>query len=245
MRLDHARGDRGNSLTEMLIVMLIFGVILAAVGTLTMGFTRSNSQNVSRQTQVESARMASETMSKYLRTAVMPSQLTSACTNCQDAFVLGQDFAVQFYANIDNPGNSVGPSQVTYTVVQSGASAGDLVEKVQIPDSNVPTSTGYIYCNAEAGTASPACKARLRTRTVAKGVQVAAGAPVFTYYRKNGQRMTPTAGSLTTDDLSKVLAVELTVSVQSGKSYTVDPTTYVQRVTLPNAQAVLRQEAEN
>ena len=38
-----------------------------------------------------------------------------------------------------------------------------------------------------------------------------------------------------------VLAIELTVSVQSTTVTKANPTTYIQRITLPNAQAVLRQ----
>ena len=38
-----------------------------------------------------------------------------------------------------------------------------------------------------------------------------------------------------------MLAIELTVSVQSTTVTKANPTTYIQRITLPNAQAVLRQ----
>ena len=41
-----------------------------------------------------------------------------------------------------------------------------------------------------------------------------------------------------------MLSVELIVSVQAHRANKVDPTTYIQRVTLPNAQAVINQEEE-
>ncbi|KQY44172.1 hypothetical protein ASD18_17225 [Cellulomonas sp. Root137] len=230
----------------MLISMTIFSVLLAAVGTLTIGFMRTNAQSISRQDQVDSARVVVATMTKTLRTAVMPSQLTTTCTLCtQDAFVLGRDFAVQFYANVNNPGNTVGPSRVTYTLTTSGVGAGTLVEKVQVPDSNVPAATGYVYCDAEASGAPAACRNRLKSRTLATGVQSDTGA-IFAYYDRTGARLTPpTNGTLTADELKRVLAVELVVSVQSQNATKVDPTTYIQRVTLPNAQAVLRQDEED
>jgi prepilin-type N-terminal cleavage/methylation domain-containing protein len=239
--------DRGLSLTEMLVTMLIFGVVLAAVTTLTIGFTRANAQSISRQDQIDSGRVVVETMSKTLRTAVMPSQLTTTCTLCtQDAFVVGKDFSVQFYANINNPGNTIGPSRVTYTLMTSGPSAGALVEKIQKPDSNLPSATGYVYCDAEVAAAGSACKKRLKTRTVARGVQSTGSGPIFTYYDGTGARLAPPAnGTLTGSQLSNVLAVELVVSVQAQNGTRVDPTTYIQRVTLPNAQAVLRQDEEN
>ncbi|KQR17711.1 hypothetical protein ASF78_01910 [Cellulomonas sp. Leaf334] len=230
----------------MLVSMLVFSILIAAVGTLVIGFTRSNAESISRQDQVDSARVVVETMSKKLRTAVMPSQLTTTCTLCtQDAFVNGQNFSVQFYANIDNPGNSVGPSRVTYTLATTGAAAGTLVEKVQVPDSNLPAATGYVYCDAEAAAAGSDCRKRLVTRTLATGVQSGTG-PMLAFYDGAGARLTPpTNGSLTADELSRVLAVELVVSVQAQNATRVDPTTYIQRVTLPNAQAVLRQDEED
>jgi len=239
-------GDHGTTLTELMVTLLIFSMVVAATLTMAIGFARTNAENISRQDQIDSARASVETMSRTLRTAVMPSQLTSTCVSCtQDAFVVGRDFAVQFYANVNNPGNSVGPSRVTYTVETTGAGAGNLVEKVQRPDSNIPTASGYQYCNAEVAGAPAACRARLTTRVVARGVQ--AGTPVFKYYDRAGTRMTPTAagGTITATELARVLAVELVVSVQAPNATRADPTTYIQRITLPNAQAVLRQSEED
>lgn len=240
------RDQRGTSLTEMLVSMMVFSVLIAAVGTLVIGFTRSNAESISRQDQVDSARVVVETMSKKLRTAVMPSQLTTTCTLCtQDAFVIGRDFSVQFYANINNPKNSVGPSRVTYTLTTTGPAAGTLVEKVQVPEDNEPSANGYEYCDAEAAPAGSECSKRLTTRTLATGVQSNTG-PMLAFYDSTGARLTPPAnGSLTADELSRVLAVELVVSVQAQNATRVDPTTYIQRVTLPNAQAVLRQDEED
>jgi len=239
--------DRGTSLTELLVSMMLFSIVLGVVLTLTMGFTRTNSQVLTRQDQVDVARVAAEVMSKKLRTSVMPSQLTTTCAGCtQDAFVLGQDFSVQFYANVDNPGNSVGPSRVTYTVTATSTGVGTLTEKVQVPDSNIPTSTGYVYCNAEIAGADANCKKRLTVRTLAQGVQMTSGAAVFAYFDANGAAMLPSAsgGSLTASRLSDVYQVELMVRVQSPSGNKVKPTTYIQRVTLPNAQAVLKQKDE-
>ena len=242
-RLRHARtaarGDDGFSLPEMLVTLIIFSMIVLAVTTLAIGFAKTNGQNISRQDQIEGGRLSVETITKYLRTAVMPSQLT--CTTCTaDAFVNGQDFSMQFYANIGNPGNSVGPSRITYQVVTTGATAGDLVEKIQTPDSPVPGATGYAYCDAEAAAASVGCKSHLQTRTVVHGVQTGMG-PVFKYFKSDQTQLLPAGGgALTADDLSDILAVELSVSVKATKGISVDPTTYVGRVTLPNAQSALR-----
>lgn len=242
--------DAGSTLTELLVTMMVLGMVLAATVTLTIGFARTNAQNISRQDQIDTARVAVESMTKTLRTAVVPSQLSAACTGAcvdLDAFLLGQDGAVQFYANVNNPGNAVGPSRVSYAIVTESAGVGRLVEKIQVPDSNVASGTGYAYCNAEAAGATTACKARLTTRTLAKGIQLGTGIAAFSYYDSSGTRMSPvsTGGSLSADALGKVLAVELVVTVQQQNATRADPTTYIQRITLPNSQAVMRQNEEN
>lgn len=236
--------DAGTSLTELLIAMSLFSVVLIAVTTLSIGFMRTNQQNINRQTQIDTARTATEAMGKTLRTAVMPSQLTASCAGgcTTDAFVVGQDFSVQFYANLNNAGNSVGPSRVTYSVTTAGG-VSSLVEKIQVPDSNVAGATGYVYCDAEAVGASATCKSRLKTRTLAVGVQTAT--PIFTYYSPTSTTpLSPAAsgGSLSATDLGNVLAIELHVTVKSQGAVSTNPTTYIQRITLPNAQAVLPQE---
>ncbi|WP_421741940.1 PulJ/GspJ family protein [Cellulomonas sp.] len=242
------RDERGTSLTELLITMLVFTVVIMATAALSIGFARTNAQNISRQDQIDSGRVASEAMSKTLRTAVMPSQLALTCAGCTaDAFVVGQDYSVQFYANVDNNGNLVGPSRVTYSIDTSGANAGKLIEKIQVPDSAVPSPAGYVYCDAEVTGAPAVCKARLKTRVVASGIQTSTGTPVFSYYDWSGVRLNPatTGGSLPSASLAHVLAIELVVSVQAPNATKARPTTYIQRLTLPNAQAVMMQQQEN
>lgn len=237
--------DEGTSLAELLVSMMILGVIIAAVTTLTIGFGRATAQNNTLQTQVDEARAATERMSKTLRTAVMPSQLNSNCVSCStDAFLLGQDFAVRFYANIDNPKGTEGPKQVTYVVTTDAKGISSLIEKVQKPDPQATGVTSYTYCDAEAVGASAACRGRLVTRTLVKGVRTDEG-PMFAYY-DTAARLNPAAsgGSLNATALGKVLAIELSVTVQTPNATTAPPTTYIQRLTLPNVQSMIRQDSK-
>ncbi|MGV8967937.1 MAG: PulJ/GspJ family protein [Cellulomonas sp.] len=244
-RVARNHADRGTTLTELLVVMLIMGIVTAATAALTIGFQRTNAQNVSRQDQIDTARTAVEAMSKTIRTAVKPVQISSSCGGCtQDAFVAAGDFTVQFYANLNNQGNVVGPSRVSYAVSTSGATAGQLIESIQVPDSVVLIgAAGYVYCPATAVGATAACKARLKTRPVGFGILTPAGGPIFKYYDIQGNRMSPASGaSLTALQLAHVLAIEIVVQAKSQNATTTGaPTTYIQRVMLPNAQAVIRQ----
>ena len=248
--------DGGFSLTELMVTMFIMGMVVAATVSLTIGFERTNAENVSRQDQIDSARTAVEAMSKSLRTAVKPAQLTSTCTSClEDAFLQGTDFSVQFYANLNNPKNKIGPSRVTYTLVTTGPKAGQIIETIQQADPDSDGSgpnpwpdpiSGYAYCEATSGSATAACKARLSTRPVAFGAIATAGKPMLKYYDAEGVPMSPSTpgGSLTVPELRTVLSIEILVTVQSTNVTKPNPTTYVQRVTLPNAQAVIRETEE-
>ena len=235
--------DEGISLVELLVTMMVMGVIVAATATLVIGAQRTNSQTIARLDQVESARNAVERMSRTLRASVMPSQLLSSCAGCtEDAFVRGEDYEVQFYANIDNPRNTVGPSRVTYAVAETASGVADLVQTIQIPNSPTPTATGYQYCDPIADT-GPACQSRVQTMTIARGVLVDTARPMLTYYSADGPLAT-SGGALSAVDLARVLAVELQVVVQQQTSQRAQPTTYIQRILLPNAQAVIRQGEE-
>lgn len=244
-----ADDDRGTSLVELLVGMLILGMVIAATTTLTIGFQKTNAQNITRQDQIDIARTATERVSKVVRTAVKPSQLIDCLTPaCEDvtAFISASQTGMQFYANLNNAGNVRGASRVTYSVGTTGADAGVLIEKVQVPDHDafgnpIITTNGYTYCNAEVGGASAACKANLTVRRVATGVITAGAVPLFTYFDDQGAPMPLTAGSsLTAAQIDKVLAIELTVKVQKTGASAAKLTTFIQRIQLPNAQAVLR-----
>ncbi|MDM7853411.1 PulJ/GspJ family protein [Cellulomonas alba] len=241
------RTDEGTTLAELLVSMTLLSLILMAVVTISIGFTRANADTMTRQDQVDVGRVASEAMTKTLRTAVLPSQLITNCadkTACEDkAFLLGQKFTVRFYANLNNPGNTVGPSQVSYVLTTSGPNAGALVERIQVPDSASVALAGgyYTYCDAEASGATAACKKRLKKHTIAEGV-VGSGAAVFAYYDENGNALNPGSTGLSSDDLAKVAAVELTVTVKSSPK--IHSTTYIQRVSLPNVQASINEKQD-
>lgn len=226
-------GDAGITLTELLVTMFVMGVVVAGTTTLVVGVTRTNAQNVTRTDQVDAARTAVERMTKTLRTSVMQSQL--GCIGCaEDAFILGENLRVQFYANIDNPGNTVGPSKVTYEVVPTGTGLGELRETVQIPDSPVPTPSGYRYTNA----------ANVVRRVVVRDVRTDTGRALFSYYDRTGASLVPAGGALTSGQLKNVLAIELQLTVQTQAVTQARPTTYVQRLMLPNAEAVIRSGEE-
>jgi hypothetical protein len=113
---------------------------------------------------------------------------------------------------------------------------------VQSPDNLL---TPYTYCAAEAAGASALCKSHLVTQRLATGVLTVSGRPLLTYFNSDGLALPlagplTASGSLTAADLAQVLSIELTVEVQTPNATKAAPTKYIQRVTMPNSQSVIR-----
>lgn len=236
-----AGGDRGVTLVELMVTMVVTALVAALTAALVIGVQQTNQENVSRQDQIDEARVAVRSMSKTLRAAVTPSQLATNCLEgagcASGAFTQASGTGVQFYSNLDNAENKEGPSRVTYVLATTGPQAGELVETIQVPDPG-SSAAGYTYCTRGAG-----CEARISSRVLARGVQSAA--PVLRYFDTAGAAIPVSAGAnLSAEQLRSVLSVELTVSVQASGSSAAEPTTYIQRILLPNAQSLIKTGTE-
>lgn len=220
---DRRADDAGFTVVEMVVVIFILGIVLAMVqGALIMA-QRNTSAAKTRLDQVGSGKVAIEAMSRSLRTAVRPSQLSATCSSCDTlaAFMSGDSRSVNFYANIDNPNNIIGPSKVSYSVTSSG----DLVETIQPPNAHAAGDYNYQYCTPGASGCT------VYKRVLAR--KIPSTATLFTYYDASGAAITTLP--LTTAALSAVDQVDIFVTIQ--ETSTASSTTFTQRVALPNADA--------
>ncbi len=226
-------GDAGVTLAEVTVTTLILAMLVTALVMIVSAGQQVTLGLQERMNQSNTATIAMERVTRNLRTAVLQSQLTTTCvvSTCTDsAFLVGTPTSVQFYADVDNPGNTVGPSRVSYTVT-----GGVLTETVQRPDSPTPDANGYHYCTS----GSPGCV--IRTTELATGVQAAS--PVFSYYSA-ASPTTPlvvgSGGALTAAQLKVVDSIDVQLDVVQQGGANVGGTSLVQRVALPNADSVVR-----
>jgi len=224
--------DSGVTLAEMSVTVLVLSLLMGSLVAMVTAGVRVSTGVKERLDQSNTATIAMERMSRNLRTAVLQSQLTSACviTACTDsAFLVGGPTSVQFYADVDNPGNTVGPSRVTYSVTN-----GVLSETIQKPDSPTPDANGYHYC-----TTGTTCV--VRTTVIATGVQPTPS--LFTYYT-SAAPTTPmvmgTGGVLSAAQLKSVDSIDLSLQIVSAGGSPVLGASLYQRVALPNADSVIR-----
>lgn len=212
---------------EMIVVISILGAVLAMVQSTSILAFKDVGSNATRLDQAQQAKVGIEAMSKVLRTAVLPSQLLGTCTLCDlSAFLQGTTNSVSFYANVNNPNNTIGPSKASYTVDPADPK-GTLVEVIQPPNAHAVSDTNYQYCVASA----PTCTTD-KTRVVAYGVTGLS--TLFTYYDKNGAVLTP---PLDATELTQVDSMDIVLTIK--RSNLAKSTTLTQRVTLPNADSVV------
>lgn len=230
--------DHGFSIAELTVAMFISSLVAAAAAGMVNMALQSSKASETRLTSINDARVSVESMSRTLRTAVLPSQLQNNVDLTKAAFLQASPRAVYFYANIDNPDNTVGPSRLTYTVTAGGV----LVQTIQAPNTPIPVNRDYKYCDL-----SLASCAR-QTRALASGVD--ATGVVFRYFDQFGTELAPTATCggapcLDVDDMEAVDAVEVKVVLRPPANVKIGPTTYVTRVSLPNHDAVIRKESSS
>lgn len=225
--------DDGFTLAELLVAMLITSIVLGGLGAIYTATARTSSITQTRLAQTDDARNGVETATRVLRTAVMPKQLQDL-SSADAAFLSADRDSVSFYADIDNPNNTIGPSRVKLWVDASG----NFWELRQPPDQPPSVTYDYAYSNCTPNTAG--CKAI--QRLVAPGVQDTAAAPIFKYYTSAGTQITsiPITGS----GLADIDSVEITLTVSHTNAFSpVAATTYVERVALPNHAEIVREQA--
>jgi type II secretory pathway pseudopilin PulG len=225
---DDQRRDSGQTLVELLVAMLVLGIITGMVSIVLIGANRTSNETSGRITSSANAKVAIDTVTKNLRTAVLPQLVAGAtCPTCATvAFVQGTPTSVQFYANNNSDPTRLGPSKVTYTLTD-----GVLTERMQKPDPHAADVYTYTYC-----TPGPSCV--VSERVIARDVR---STRLFTYFDRAGLELTGT--TLNAAQLSRVDSIDVVIAVAASSEHTCttsgpECTTLVQRVTLPNADTV-------
>jgi prepilin-type N-terminal cleavage/methylation domain-containing protein len=228
--------EAGFTLVEMMVAIFVLAFLMAGV-TETMIMTQKTMGKAGSQlNDADQARTGIDALVKNLRTAVLPTQFQDAA-GAAAAFILGSnDTSVQFYADL-NVTSAQGPSRVTYAVCQSGTTncagpsdgTASLVETLQPPDQPIPANLNYTWC-----TPGPGCTSQQR-RIIARGLAWPA-TKIFTYYDSSGNAIPPPLSTIAV--AANVRTVDVTITIKSVSGFNKVPTTYVERVGLPNVDVV-------
>lgn len=212
-RIRRARGARGQTLFEVIIVMALLTLVLGMVYEGIDAATNAISGSGARLQNLDEARVLMAVTTKDMRTATRLQAGTSP-------FVLANKREVIFYANLNNDGSGStvvanGPRLVRIYVDASS----EVIEQVTKPDaSSVPPA--YTYNGAATN------------RFVGRYIANAASNPIFRYYDSNGNELT--AAPLSASDRLAVDSVQVMLSIRKSTSLKVANTTLVNTVRLPN-----------
>lgn len=197
------RGDRGVSLAELLVVMLVSSVVLVAVGTTFATSLRLTTDVNSRTATTADARLAAEAVARRLRVAIRPPSASSI-------FLSAGPTAVRFYASLSSNGGypTVSPSGVVALLPPT------LVDYRLDPVTGClrETLTRGVPVTAPDGSVTYGFGGTSTTRCLAVS-EVVTGAPLFSYYT-TGTGVTPLSiGAGSTDpvllDTVRSVAVDL------------------------------------
>lgn len=229
-----ARRDGGMSLVELIVVIAIASVLGTLLTNVVISTFRTSAGTRARLADVDNVRVAMDSMTRTLRTAIAPAQLGASCTGCDApfvAFTAAKPLApcgVTFWANYGTAaaGQVDRPVKITYVLEpKSGGTTADLVEYRQQPDgtSGVASSwTGSItrrvlingigYNGTTFGT-GPGCATGTAT------------SPLFRYSNSKGAPTT---------DVSAVRSIDIALPVRTPNVLEDATTTANTKVFLPN-----------
>jgi hypothetical protein len=212
-RAERAAGEHGQTLFELVCVVLMLGMVLLVVYQGIDSMTRALGGTERRLVNLDEGRTLMAVTTKDIRTATRLQAGTSP-------FVLADARELVFHANLNNNGASGsvvdnGPRRIRIFV--DGTS--QLIEEVVKPDaSSVPPA--YTY------TGTPG------RRFVGRYIANAPSEPIFRFYDVDGNELGPTPLSAT--DRLAVRSVRVTLSIRRATTFPVANTTLVNTVRLPN-----------
>jgi prepilin-type N-terminal cleavage/methylation domain-containing protein len=213
IRRRRARGERGQTLFEVIVVVALLGVVLTMVYEGIASATKAIGGTEKRLGNLDEARLLMAVSTKDIRTATRLQAGTSP-------FVLANSREVIFYANLNNNGSSGsvvdnGPRKVRIYV----DSTSELIEQVTKPDAT-SIAPAYTYNGTPTN------------RYVGRYVANDASHPIFQYFDSNGAPLTNVPLSAT--DRLAVDSVEITLSIRRTSTFQLSATTLMNTVRLPN-----------
>lgn len=202
--------ERGVTLAETMIVLLILSITLGAAFAALTSFQRQAVGSDVRAQNLAEARQMMATITRDLRTATKPARASGVTQ--PPGFISAGARAVAFYANLDTPANG-GPRRITLEVDGSGV----LWERSVAPTGTYPSFT---Y------TSTPT------SRRLGQFVVNTDAAPLFEYLDGNDVVLGPLP--LTAAQLDRVAMVRVNLRVLRDSGLTVPATTLRTTVRMPN-----------
>lgn len=207
-----ARRQQGQSLIEMLVVVFILGLVLAAITGAFLVVQRSSDEIDNRFENTGEAQKLIAALTKDVRTATPLSAGTSP-------FLLAAKRQITFYGDL-NYATGVDPrfpNKIDLLIDSANPAAPVLKEFIWVPTNNGSTTDAApIYTGASSPTS---------LRLVGQYVANAANDPIFRYYDADGTELIPQTSppGLSAADQLSVRTIKISLSVRKQTTRTVQP----------------------
>lgn len=217
-RLKHAADDdRGVSLSELLVTMMVASILLAIAGSMFVTVAQTTTASNQTRDAATVAGTVTNSIGRAIRSAV---QLPKANQTALDSAVMaGSGPSTVTVSTLVMPASSttLTPVKIRYSVVN-----GALIEETWTGTN----ATGYWVF---AGTAN-------RTKTLGSTIVLPTGtqASMFGYFDGAGNAITVAATGLTDAQRATVASIKLTLRVRSEKSATAKPIIIDTTIGMPN-----------
>lgn len=218
------RDQRGFSLIELLVSMMLFGIILV----LAAGLFVSTSHNVKLvNTTSLTTKSASNGMNEIARVIRAATSNPVAGQQLNDpAFVLATNEAVILYAYINLDSTAEQP-----VMIRLDLDANRNLRESRWPATALTGGKWSFPCKAEVTCAATPASIRTLTGTVQTRTS---GDWLFTYLNSAGVPLTVPAGGFTAADLRTIASVRVRLTIQPGPTDASNPTTLTNTVGIPN-----------
>lgn len=229
--------DAGVSMVEVLVTMVVSSVLLAAVSAMVVSGVRSADASTQRANATQEMRVATDRMTKQLRTA-------ASYDGSVKPFIVAEAERVGFYAKLDtldltapNAGSQDQVPSVIWLWTRNGSN--NTREICQQVYRAIPSGASFTW---PAGATNPA--ATRTCKVVARGLSRTPGHPLLTYlktsdttYRADGSSVSTvpaSAGTVATADMAAVASVEVWLESSMRTQDAVQDHATVARVTFIN-----------
>jgi hypothetical protein len=211
--------DRGHTMSELVTVMFLLGVVLVIVVSVFSSFSHTFTEDRSSTNSARTANIGMNELTRVVRSGT--ENPVSGVTLNDPVFEFAGTEKVVLYAYLDTDSASPKPIKVQFSINANR-------ELVETRWTSYTVSPGYFAFNTTAST----------SRVVARQIVAQSGTDpfLFTFYKGDGTTtLTPTgANSLTLAERRQIVAVKVFMKVQADPTARADPVTMQNTVGIPN-----------
>lgn len=221
-RRDERESERGMTLIEMLVAMSLLAIATTLIATMVITVSRTFVREESQQDSSRTAALGMQHISRIVRGGTEVPQ--SSTWQQLPVFDAARPNSLTIHTYLDSATTASGPARITLAVNAAG-------ELVQTRVAARAAGTGWTYVGQPS-------TSRVIVRDVAPPGTRVAGAVIpsmFTYLKTDGTPFSlSSTGQLTEQQRREVLAVRISLVIQTGAGAGAEPAQLVSTVALPN-----------